>query len=123
MPIDPELFEKGVTDARAGIRRTARVLDGAPPDYAAGYLAATPLDGVAAVDVRTDKPDRLVERLYAVAVRLEVPAPVPFVTRATVALLGPAAEARARRRARALFDTELRQDERDGAGPEQATAA
>lgn len=111
MPIDPELFEKGIADARAGLRRSAVSLEHAAPDYAAGYLAALPLKGVAAVDVQTAKPAVLVEHLYAVAARLAVPAPVPYVTRAAVALLGPQAEARARRHARALFDWELRQDE------------
>lgn len=123
MPIDPQLFEKGLADARAGIRRSARALDAAPPDYVAGYLAAVPLEGVAAVDVKTESIAGLAERLYTVASRLEVPAPVPFVTRATVALLGERAESRARTRARALFDRELHQDVAAEGGPDQAAAA
>ena len=111
VPIDPEIFQQGVADARAGLRRNASALEQAPADYAAGYLAAIPHQGIAAVDVQTAKPAVLVEHLYAVAARLEVPAPVPYVTRATVALLGPAAEARARRHARALFNWEIGQED------------
>lgn len=121
MPIDPELFNRGVADARAGVRRSPQALDEAPPDYAAGYLAATCHRGLSALDVETKAPVLMVEHLYAVAARLEVPAPVPYVTRATVALLGPDAEARARRHARALFDRELHQDDA-GDGDEAAAA-
>lgn len=107
MPIDPDRFARGSADARAGIRRSASALDRAHPDYVAGYLAATPVDGASAADMRAPKPAALAERLYAAASRLEIPLAVPSVTRAAVALLGPGAEAVARRRARALFDQEI----------------
>ena len=111
VPIPHRLFQRGLAEARAGRRRSAATLDLAPPEFAAGYLAGTCVDGCAAADLPTRMPARLVEHLYAAARALELPLPVGHVTRAAVALLGPGAEARARRHARSLFDWELEQDE------------
>lgn len=63
----------------------------------------------------------MVKHMNAVAALFEVPAPVPHVAPTTVALLGPAAEARAGRHARTLFDRERHRD--DVANVHQAIAA
>lgn len=126
MSIDPHLFQAGLAAARAGRRLTAAAIDNAPPDFAAGYLAGTPVDGRAGADIQTSTPAGLVEHLYVASRQLGLPLPVGHVTRAAVAVLGAAAEARARRHARTLFDWELEQDDRldEGLGdPGKASAA
>lgn len=122
-PIDRNLFDQGVADARAGMRRNADSLDLAPPDYAAGFIAGSPVAGCAAADLPGYKPALLADVLYAAATNCGIPLPVAHVTRAAVALLGPAAEAQARRRARMLFDRELLQDEQADEAGDRAAAA
>lgn len=121
-PIDRVLFEKGLADARAGLRRNANALDLAPPDYAAGFIAGSPVAGSAAADLPGFNPILLTELLYAAAMKCGLPLPVACVTRAAVALLGPEAEAQARRRARLLFDRELLQEELGEASDDRAAA-